>query len=146
MGSQHARTETLRRGGGQPVVSLDARKGEERLGQDTAGNRSPEFEYERNWALAVLDEAMESLKRHFEESGRERVFEALRPLLEDEGDRQPYDSLAQELGTTKGTVKIMVHRFRRRYREALRAVVLQTVESPADLKEELHQLLQVLQS
>ncbi len=53
--------------------------------------------------------------------------------------------MAKELSTSEATVRVMVYRLRRRYRERLHGVVLRTVSSPAEVEEELRHLLQVVQ-
>jgi RNA polymerase sigma-70 factor (ECF subfamily) len=52
--------------------------------------------------------------------------------------------VAQRLGTTEGTINVTVHRLRQRYRELLRAVVSQTVNSPLDVDAELGHLMAAL--
>ena len=145
MASEHARATRQKRGGGQLVFSLDAPGAEERFGRDLADHRSPEVLYERRWAVAVLDEAMRLLRQEFATAGRERTFEILAPRLGEDRDGAPAAHLAAQLGTTEGTVRVMVHRLRRRYRELLHVVVLRTVATPAEVSDELRHLFQVLQ-
>lgn len=145
MASEYARATRQKRGGGQPVFSLDAPGAEERFGRDLADHRNPEVLYERRWAVAVLEEAMRLLRQEFTTTGRGRTFELLATRLEPDRDGASYADLAAQLGTTEGTVGVMVHRLRRRYREMLHLVVLRTVSTPAEVSDELRHLLQVLQ-
>lgn len=146
MASERKRAGSKKRGGDWLAVPMDRAEAEKRLERGLVANCDPERQYERNWAVAILEDAMSALKRQFHESGREPVFEALRPLLERDEGAQPYAVVADELGTTPGSVKSMVHRLRQRYREALRAAVLRTVDSSAEVDDELRHLLHVLQS
>src|SRR5512138_3421624 len=56
--TEHARSARQKRGGGQPILSLDAAGAEAKFGRDLSDSHNPELLYERNWALAVLDGAM----------------------------------------------------------------------------------------
>ena len=51
--------------------------------------------------------------------------------------------MAKALGLAEGTIKSDMHRLRRRYRELLRLEVAHTVATPAEIDEELRQLLEV---
>jgi RNA polymerase sigma-70 factor (ECF subfamily) len=145
MAAEHAKAMRQKRGGGRPILSLDAVGAEARFGREMTEKQTPEALYERNWALAVLDEAMLQLQREFASSGRERTFHALRPHLQGDDNGLSYAAVAEELSTSEGTVRVMVYRLRRRYREQLNDVVLRTVGSPAEVEGELQHLLHVLQ-
>jgi RNA polymerase sigma-70 factor (ECF subfamily) len=56
----------------------------------------------------------------------------------------PYADLAGRLEMTEGAVKVAAHRLRRRYREVLREQIAQTVETAADVDDELRELLNAL--
>ena len=45
---------------------------------------------------------------------------------------------------TEGALKVAIHRLRQRYREVLRAEIAETVESPAEVDEEMRHLVRVL--
>lgn len=144
--SERARARRQKRGGGDLVLSLEVPGMEQRFAGDLADGRDPESLYERQWALAVVDEALRRLREAFAAAGRERTFAVLAPRLTGEADGVSSRELARELGTTEGTVNVMVHRLRRQYREALSAVVFRTVASPAEVEDELRHLLRVLQA
>ena len=146
MASERARATRQKRGGGQPLLSLDAPGAEERFARELTDRRSPEVLYEHHWAVAVLDEAMRLLRREFTVQGRERTFNLLAPRLEGDRNGGSAADLATQLGTTEGTVRVMVHRLRRRYRDLLHGVVLRTVASPTEVLEEMQHLFHVLQS
>jgi serine/threonine protein kinase len=63
------------------------------------------------------------------------------------GDALPSPTdLARELGLTEGALKVAVHRLRRRFREAVRAEISQTLTDGDDVQEELRYLIEVLAS
>jgi DNA-directed RNA polymerase specialized sigma24 family protein len=146
MTTQYLKASCEKRGGGKVVLSLDAEGAEAKFGKEAADPRSPEVLFERAWAIAVLDAAMRRVEEEFVTSGRGRIFRVLCPHLQGDDDSLPHAVLARKLATTEVTVRVMVYRLRRRYREALNTVVLRTVESPAEVDEELRHLLRVLQS
>ena len=146
MAADHAKATRHKRGGGQPVLSLDAIGAEARFGREMTDKHSPETLYERNWALAVLDEAMLEVEREFAASGREHTFLTLRPHLQGDDHGLSRAAVAKELSTSQETVRVMIYRLRRRYRERLHGVVLRTVSSSAEVDEELRHLLQIVQA
>lgn len=142
--SDRARARTQKRGGGRGLLSLDVGEAEQRFARELSRAGEPELAYDRDWALAVLDEALNRLRQHFEQTGRGRVFEVLRPFLSGEPVDRSYASVAAELGATVGSIRVMVHRLRQRYRAALRGVVTATVADPGSTDEELRYLLKTV--
>jgi hypothetical protein len=55
-----------------------------------------------------------------------------------------YTAIAERLHTTAGSIKVTVHRIRRRYRELIRETVLQTLNNPLDVDNELAHLMAAL--
>ena len=67
------------------------------------------------------------------------------PYLSAEGSHTEYVAVAGQLGMSAGAVKVAVHRFRRRFTEALRRVIAHTVAAPGEVEEEMQSLLRALQ-
>lgn len=141
---QAERQGTLRRGGQEPPLSLDADGAEQHFAADLATTETPETLFERKWAVAVLAETMKELELEHCQDGKDGLFEALYPCLEGD-DRPHYADLAGRLGMSEGAVRVAVFRLRQRYRELLRAVVAQTVADPLEVDEELRYLLRALE-
>lgn len=55
-----------------------------------------------------------------------------------------YATLAKEMNTTEGALKVAIHRLRKRYRELFRQEIAETVADPADVESELRFLATVL--
>ena len=51
---------------------------------------------------------------------------------------------ARQLGVNEGTVKVAIHRLRRRFREVIKMEIGRTVQEAAQVDDELHELLQAL--
>ena len=142
LSKERDRARAKKRGDG--VAVLDLESAEERFREDAAGQENAETLFERRWALAVLDRAMERLAGEFEVAGKQQQFRRLRSCLTGETPRTPYSELAAELGMTEGAVKVAVHRSRRRLGQLLRAEVAQTLANPEDMDEEVRFLLHCL--
>lgn len=134
---------TLRRGGRQPHVPLDVGTGEHRYQLEPADGLTPEFVYERRWALTVLDKAMARLSLKYEQTGRRDLFASLTPhLVSDEP--ASYRELAETLDVSEGSLRVAVHRLRKEYRATLRETIAETVERDDDVDDELRYLLTVV--
>jgi len=139
-----ARERALKRGGGHTTWSLSdpIRDGAGAL--DVADNTTPEREFERRWALTLLAAVLDRLEADYRDRGRGEVFGRLKRFLEAGSGEPNYAELAEELGLTPGSIKVTVHRMRRRYREFLVAELQQTLARPDDAIDEMEVLLRAL--
>lgn len=133
-----------KRGGGRIRVPLQFDTAETRYSQEPADPVTPEQNYERRWALTLLDEVLGRLRSEYEQEGQPELFAALHPCLVGSGASQPYAELSVKLGLSQGAVKSAVHRLRGRYRRLLREEIAQTVAEPGEVDGELHHLFAVL--
>jgi RNA polymerase sigma-70 factor (ECF subfamily) len=136
--------QALKRGGGIQKIPLDTTGAEGRYREHAVEALSPDKVFERQWALAVLERALEGLRCKAVEAGTDRQFERLRPYLVGGEVKTPYKSAAEDLGMSEGAVKTAVHRLRRRFGRLLRAEIAETVAQPEDVDAELRHLLEVL--
>lgn len=133
-----------KRGGGQPIISLDADKSETRFRAEPADNWSPDKAFDRGWAGVLLDRVLEQLNAEFVAVGRGAVFDELKFALIGEENGSSYAEIARRLDLTAGNLKVTVHRLRRRYRELLREEIARTVDSPEAVEDEIRQLFAAL--
>jgi DNA-directed RNA polymerase specialized sigma24 family protein len=136
------RQRECKRGGGM-VVPLEFSSGEERYQREPAHDETPEWIFERRWALSVLDRVAGKLRDEFVEHGRPEHFERLKVFLLGQSDT-PYAALAREMNTSEGALKVAIHRLRKRYRELFRQEIADTVADPAEVESELRYLAVVL--
>jgi RNA polymerase sigma factor (sigma-70 family) len=134
------KARAAKRGGGEVLISLDQEDAEKRFQNEPCVDLSPDKVYDRRWALTVLREALNALRKEHEQPEKMRLFDLLKPHLTSEPDSASYHSIASELGMTPNAVAVAVHRLRQRYRELVRAAVAQTVTSPLEVDEELRNL------
>jgi RNA polymerase sigma-70 factor (ECF subfamily) len=88
-----------------------------------------------------LAEALKSVEAEYCRSGQFKVFRQLHPFLQGDGARWAYREAAENLGMAEAAVRMAVTRLRRRYRDALRKVVAETVCDPKDIDAELRYLI-----
>lgn len=140
------KARSLKRGGALQFISLDGTTAETRYQLEPAHLDTPERIFERRWAIELLDKALAQLQQEHAQEGKEIVFDALKNCLAGSRESIPYAELAPRLGVTVGALKVMVHRFRQRYRSVLREEVSCTVVDPGQIEDEMRHLLEVLRS
>ena len=150
LGHAYEREETVKRGGSIDFLPLDDERAEaaESLFQahfvSTESSHEDRF-FERSWAEALVGRGLERLTAEQEADGREELFGKLRVFLSGSADSLPtYDDLAVQLNLPASTLRSHVTRLRSRYRELLREEVRRTVNTGAEVDEELHELFRVL--
>jgi len=140
------RERALKRGGGQVRISLDAATAEERLRLEPVDRLTPEAIFERTWAAALLARCLERLREEQKASGGEQRFLRLKAFLASDGASADYAALTRELGLSDSTLRVAVHRLRRRFAAVLREEVARTVADPADVDGEIRFMLETLRS
>jgi len=142
---ERERAGRLKRGGGAPHLAIDP-------GTDTSPGIDPEDvltlppdrEFDRQWALHVLREAMAALGAEWEAAGRSDEFAALRPFLDGEA---PHGALAELVATTgknENTLRSSLHRLRRAFRSQVKAQIAPTLEAGDDPAGEMKVLFAAL--
>jgi RNA polymerase sigma-70 factor (ECF subfamily) len=138
------RSRAQKRGGGAAVVSLDAEEAEKRYRAEPAEAMDPELLFEHRWAVTLLDRALERLEAEYKAAGKGQRFEVLRIFLTGEPQGVSYAQTGAGIGLSDGAVKVAVLRMRQRYRELVRAEIANTIESEAEIDEEMRHLLAIL--
>lgn len=144
LSNERDKMSAAKRGGGHVPVPIDGELAEARYLTDPTPALPADHLYERRWALALLDQAMARLRDEYERDGRGEDFETLKSYLTAEGGTIPYSQVAQELGTSEGTARVAVHRLRKRFREAFRAIVADTVSSAEEVEGEMRYVVEIL--
>lgn len=139
------RDHAAKRGGGKPAIPL-ANESDTSTGVQLADPTSsaPDQEFDRRWALTVLDRALNALEAEHIANGKVAQFMALKPWLTGDSANLRQSNAAALLGVTEGAVRVAVSRLRRRFRELVKTEIARTVEDPARVVEELRYLLEVL--
>jgi RNA polymerase sigma-70 factor (ECF subfamily) len=146
LAKERQRATTIKRGDGQPLLSLDEILAHERNDPEPADALSADRIFERRWALTVLERVLDQLGQEYERAGNAGLFDRFKGLLADESRQMSQAQIASEMGMNENAVKQAYHRFRCRYRELLREEIAQTVTVPGDVDDELRHLIAVLRA
>ena len=144
LSNQRDRERAWKRGGRHARVSFDAAEAESLFQQRGSRSPSPEAEFERQWALALLEKVRSDLAEEAQGTGKSEQYARLSLLLAGNPDRESYASAAQALGMSEAAVKVAVHRLRGRFRQRLREEIAQTVAGPRDVDDEIRSLFETL--
>ena len=122
------------------VLPLDTELADRIEAQEGRRFPSPEALFDRRWAHALLNQAMQRLADQWSAE----QFEVLKPCLTAERGKIDYAGLARLLGGSEGAARVAVHRLRKRYRAIIREEVARTVADEADVDDELRALMNAL--
>ncbi|WP_395738897.1 RNA polymerase sigma factor [Prosthecobacter sp.] len=143
---QRVRDHALKRGGGQVHAEIHAADDVTSAGLQIADAsvEAPDAAFDRQWALTLLARALERLECDMREDGKSGHFDVLKSWLTAEADATPQSDAAAKLGMSVEAVKVAIHRLRKRFREAVKEEIAQTVGEAGDVREELDALMGAL--
>ena len=145
MRDEHEKAAAGKRGGGLRALSFDAMEAEERYQCEPQNLATPEDLYNRRWARDFFATITERLRLEYSTEGKGKAFEAVRPWLLQEGSAAEYGPAAASLGVTEGNFRVMIVRYRKRYRELFREAVADTLDSPSaeEIEQEIRELIRL---
>jgi DNA-directed RNA polymerase specialized sigma24 family protein len=146
LANERDRATAQKRGGGRPQLSLDFESGEARYRIEPSHEVTPERLFEQQWAVALLERVLASLRLEYAERRQEEIFDQLKDCLAVASGQPSYGDLAVRCGMTEGAVKVAAHRLRRRYRDRLRGEIEQTVTSSEEVESEIRALFETFGS
>lgn len=144
MAKEWRRQAAQKRGGGQDCIPLDTQFAESRYAADANDASAVDQVFDRQWAITLLELAMTRLENEFTAAGRADDFAVLKEFLVMSHAVIDYRSAASRLNISEGNARVVVHRFRKRFRELYREEILQTLPAGADLEAELRHLTNAL--
>lgn len=140
------KTQRQKRGAGAehlPLHGIGSTEG--RVSQDLqATDITMEKIYAREWARAVLDRGLASLRQFYEQRGQMDRFTLLQgPLLHDD-DASSLDALASSAGMAPGALRTALHRMRTQFRAHIERELSTTLDTsdPAIIQHEIMELFQ----
>lgn len=136
---RHDRAE--KRGGGEVPFSLDEVDAEQRYIHEPQDNADPAFLFDRAWAARLLERAEGRLRDDYVKGNNVRTFEAIRQFLPSGGKEASYPEVAALLGLREATLRLQVHRMRKRFAELVDEEIAQTVSDAAELPTERDYLI-----
>ena len=142
---QYDKSRAAKRGGDQEHVELrpatDTSPGVDPPDQNS---RPAEEEFDRQWALTVLDQALQDLATEHAAKGKVEQFAILKPWLSGGDDSMSQREAADKLGVNEGAVKVAIHRLRKRFRTLVKEAIAQTLPESENVGDELSYLISVL--
>lgn len=144
--SNHVRHASAEKRGGPAgvTVSFDDVAAEERYTHEPADIHDPDTLFDRAWAQGVLEAAEKKLRAEFASADNLDGYEQLREFLPLGDNVTPYAAVAKKLGVAEGTLRLQVHRMRKRYGKLIEEEIAQTVNSQDEVKNELAHLMAVI--
>ncbi len=143
--NQYQKASAVKRGGGVLPLSLDFESAENRFVREPGHKITPEHEFERQWALRLLDHALDQVRFDAEAHDRGPLFDDLKGLVNLDAVTAPYGEIAARHGMTEGAVKAAAHRLRQQFRCALRDAIAETVADEKDIDDEIRHLFAVFE-
>ena len=134
------RSQRLKRGGGEVVLSLDWASADTQFQIAASAEPTPDKAFDREWALALLGRVIVRLREECVVAGKGEQFEQLKLFLMAGKGALSHADAAKSLGLDEATVRMAVHRLRKRYRQLLRDEIAQTLSDPAQVDEEVQAL------
>jgi RNA polymerase sigma-70 factor (ECF subfamily) len=138
--NEHEREQAKKRGGGALRVPVDIDAAEGRFQLEPRTDETPERIFDRGWALILIDNAIGQLQAEMTGAGRDSQFAELKQFLTGEEPHSSYAAAARVLEMPEGSVRVAVHRLRRRFRDLVRSQIAQTVSSSDEVDDELRHL------
>lgn len=141
LSDHYHRQHALKRGGLAQIVSFEDYHAESRYQQEPKDLNSPDAVFDRAWARRVLESAEEKLGAECGDAGDREAFDLLREFLPLGDNATPYRKVASKLRIEEGTLRLQIHRMRKRYRKHIEDEIAQTVCDPAERQTELEHLM-----
>jgi RNA polymerase sigma-70 factor (ECF subfamily) len=144
MANDFARQRAQKRGGDAVLLPLAFEEAEGRYSIEPAEPSTPQTLYERRWALTVIERVLADLREEWKSAARLTEFDELKSCLLGEAPEGGYAEIAEKLQTSEGSVRVAVHRLRRKFHKRLKKDIGDTVMDPADIEDEIRYLIRAL--
>ncbi len=125
-------------------VALDFSSAEADWNRLADAGATPDAAFEREWARALLAQALARLEARYAAEGQAALFAALRDRALGADDAPAGETGAA--GLSPGATRVAAHRLRKRFRECLRDAVRDTLPEGGDIDAELRALRAALEA
>jgi RNA polymerase sigma-70 factor (ECF subfamily) len=132
------REHRAKRGGFSPHLPMDLPGGEAAAALEMRDGRSPDLEFDREWAMALLGKVLADLELE------EPDFGKWEPFLSLDRGQLSYADMASRFGMSEGAARVAVHRLRKRYRQRVRAEIARTLVDDSMVDDEMKSLFSAL--
>jgi RNA polymerase sigma-70 factor (ECF subfamily) len=146
LANEAEREQAAKRGGGTAKLSFDFAAADARYRHEPADELTPQRQFERDWAIELLERTFQRLAEAWSAAGKHELFSTLKEFLVAPREGASYAATAQRFGMTEGAVKTAVHRLRAQFRQILCDEVAATVDRDELLEDEIRRLFSALQA
>lgn len=133
-----------KRGGGISHISFDEMAAEERYTSEPPTEIDPDALFTQVWANDLLTSVRTKLREAYAAADRREIFDLLLPYLMWDNEPPSCRDIAQQIGSSEGATRILIHRLRVKFRTLLKEEVARTVLTPEEIPGELAWLQTVL--
>ena len=142
---QRMRHLALKRGGAVEMVPLgEGTETSPGIDPPDEHRLPPDREFDRQWALHVLQRAMAALAEEWQAAGRAEEFAELQPCIGGEPAHGGLAALAAQRGESPATLRKTLSRLRQRFRQHVKAQITPTLDSAGEADAEMRELLEAL--
>lgn len=136
------KSSALKRGGGKKVLSLNQFAN---VSAEVGEVDSAEDLYDRAWAEQMFLRAVAQLREGYRQRGKDELLESLLPHLGEYNEPgADMEALARRLGMDLSTLRVNLHRMRKRLGETLKEEVRSQMIEGDEVEEELRYLLSMM--
>jgi len=111
---------------------------------DTPEEIAADMIFHRDWARLLVDRVLSQMQAEWDGQGRGDFFRELIRRMREGREETTYVQLADDFGMKDATVRKRAFRVRKRFQELFRREVRQTVETDAEVDEEIAFLMDLL--
>ena len=126
------------------MVPIDFTDAEARYGAEPVDNATPARIFELQWAATLLGRAHTRLQEEYAAAGNAARFAALVPYLTKETAPGAFAEVAARLGLSAEAARQETSRMRKRFSDAIRGELAETVSGREEVEAELHHLMDIL--
>ena len=131
----------IKRGGHASLISLSDYEILERIPDNKL---SPAQQYERQWALQLLERALKNVEEEYASRGKGEIFQEMQTTLTLNEKILDYSAIGERLGLKASHLRVLAHRLRKDYGRCVLSEIYETVENPDDVQDELEYLFAAL--
>ena len=139
------RSNTKKRGGGVKPLSLDQAEAEQRYSIEPIDELTPDALFDRAWANSIITRALTELEENYAHEGKRDFFSKIQVYMSG-NDADGHAQLAAQLDMNPNTLRVAVHRMRKRFRVILEKLIAETVDTQEDFSNEIRHLLSLFSS
>ena len=146
MSEEWRQAHRQKRGGGQSAIPIHQLRVEEVESQASGFGSGADAEgsFDHVWFDTLLGHALDDLQEEYRRRGKSEVFHRLQEFLAWNRKDARLAEVAAGLKMSPGAVRVTILRMRQRFRELIERHIADTVETPAEVAEELAHLRRVL--